>query len=364
MLFILLIVNILILFINIYFYIVNNNNIIKIKMFINLNIYSKSFSKISLYLNSKYLKKNIKTPEKNIKKNISLYYINFRFSNIFHYIIVNNIIKLLKEKYFVNINPNNPDYLIYNIFGCNHLNPKYKNAIKIALYTENQLPDFNTTDYCIGHPHIQYLDRYFKMPIYFINRLLKFKRYEFEQTRKKTYYNQIKKKRFCAALITNNFITDGFRIKFINELNKYKKIDMGGKYKNNVGPIKDKITFLSSYKFSIAMENTEGDGYISEKIIDSFIAGTIPIYYGDYMIDEYINPKAFILIRGEKDMRKKIEYIKQIDNNDILYKNFFKINVINNNYINNIIIKEFIEYFEHIISQNKNKAKRVDKLFS
>ena len=72
MLFILLIVNILILFINIYFYIVNNNNIIKIKMFINLNIYSKSFSKISLYLNSKYLKKNIKTPEKNIKKNISL----------------------------------------------------------------------------------------------------------------------------------------------------------------------------------------------------------------------------------------------------------------------------------------------------
>jgi hypothetical protein len=40
------------------------------------------------------------------------------------------------------------------------------------------------------------------------------------------------------------------------------------------------------------MENTEGQGYISEKIFDSFMAGKIPIYYGSYMIDAFINPKA------------------------------------------------------------------------
>ena len=28
------------------------------------------------------------------------------------------------------------------------------------------------------------------------------------------------------------------------------------------------------------------------------------------MIDEIYNPKAFILIKGKKDMKKKIEYIK------------------------------------------------------
>jgi hypothetical protein len=107
-------------------------------------------------------------------------------------------------------------------------------------------------------------------------------------------------------------------------LNKYKEIDMGGKYKNNIGVIKDKINFLSSYKFSIAMENTEGDGYISEKIIDSFIAGTIPIYYGGHMIDEYINPKSFIFIRGDKDINVKIEYIKLLDSDDILYRKVLK----------------------------------------
>ena len=68
------------------------------------------------------------------------------------------------------------------------------------------------------------------------------------------------------------------------------------------------------------MENSEGQGYISEKIFDSFITGTIPIYYGGYMIDEFINPKSFILIKNEKDILKKIEYIKQFDNDEKLYE--------------------------------------------
>ena len=130
-----------------------------------------------------------------------------------------------------------------------------------------------------------------------------------------------KKLKFCAALISNNFSTDGFRFKFINELNKYKKVDMGGKAYNNIGRIIDKNNereFFTEYKFSISMENSEGDGYISEKIVNSFNSGTIPIYYGDYLVDEYINPNSYILIKGEKDINEKLEYIKKIDNNDKL----------------------------------------------
>ena len=104
---------------------------------------------------------------------------------------------------------------------------------------------------------------------------------------------------------------------------------MGGKYKNNIGGfIKNKIQFLSSYKFSIAIENSEGDGYITEKIMDSFYSGTIPIYYGDYMVDEFINPKTYILVKGEKDIKEKIEYIKMIDNDDKKYKSLLKENVL------------------------------------
>ena len=174
----------------------------------------------------------------------------------------------------------------------------------------------------------------------------------------KVQNNQIRKK-FCAAVISNNFSTDGFRLKFINELSKYKKVDMGGKYENNIGgQINSKFEFFSSYKFSIAMENSEGDGYISEKIIDSFISGTIPIYYGDYMIDEYINPKSYILIRNEKDIKEKINYIKEIDNNDEIYKNLLKENVIIDENSANKIEKEEKEFLEHIFEQGKYKSIR------
>ena len=136
---------------------------------------------------------------------------------------------------------------------------------------------------------------------------------------------------------------------------------MGGKYKNNVGKVKNKIKFLSSYKFSIAMENTEGNGYLSEKIFQSFISGTIPIYYGDYMLDEYINTKSLILIRGKNDMLRKIEYIKKIDNINELYKKMLREDIfIVNNYYKEKYEKERIDFIYHIFDQDKNTAKRID----
>ena len=92
----------------------------------------------------------------------------------------------------------------------------------------------------------------------------------FDISRKKVLKNT-KRLKFCAAMISNNLTTDGFRLKFIDELNKYKKIDLGGKTFNNIGRfINNKIEFLNEYKFSIAIENSNGDGYITEKITHAF----------------------------------------------------------------------------------------------
>ena len=141
---------------------------------------------------------------------------------------------------------------------------------------------------------------------------------------------------------------------------------MGGGVLNNIGrKVKNKVEFLLDYKFSVSMENSEGDGYISEKIIDSFRAGTIPIYYGDYMVDEYINNKAFILIKGEKDLKNKIEYIKRIDNDDKLYQSILNENIFNEFYLS--IYKkaqeERIQFLRNIFIQQKQKAKRINDNF-
>ena len=195
----------------------------------------------------------------------------------------------LSEKFIFEIDSRNPDYLLYSTCGHNHLKPKYNKCIKISFFAENRIVDFEKADYCFGNHHIIYLDRYFRYPLFI--RLLKVIRSNNNKTLSEIRENSLlnhNKKKFCAAVISNYFFTDYFRLDFIKKLNLYKKVDMGGKFHNNVGgPTKNKIKFLSEYKFSIAMENTNGDGYISEKIIESFYSGSIPIYYGNYMLDEF-----------------------------------------------------------------------------
>ena len=118
-----------------------------------------------------------------------------------------------------------------------------------------------------------------------------------------------------------------FRNIFIEELSKYKTIDNAGKYNKNVNFIEkhntdkyqQKINFLKQYKFSIAIENSFNIGYVSEKILTCFLAGTIPIYYGDIILESFINPKTFIQIKPWDDIKEKIKLIKKIDNDDKLY---------------------------------------------
>jgi len=300
--------------------------------------------------------KDFITIKKINKKKIRFYGVNLFDKKVFK----RHIKILLKNKFTIKFDKNNPDYLFFNVFGNEELDNKYKNSIKIAYFTENTIPDFFQCDYSIGHAHINYLDRYFKFPFSFIWTLKKVNFDNLIEIRNNAIKNP--RKKFCAAVISDIFpeFNDFFRLEFIKKLNKYKIVDMGGRYNNTVGgPVQNKIKFLSNYKFSIAMENSKGDGYSTEKIIDSFFSGTIPIYYGDYMVDEYINPKSFILIMGEIDLEQKIEYIKKIDNNDELYRRIMKEEVFINKKIKEDIEKEQSNFLIHIFSQDKDKAKRI-----
>ena len=112
------------------------------------------------------------------------------------------------------------------------------------------------------------------------------------------------------------------------------------------------------------MENSDGDGYLSEKIVNSFLAGTIPIYYGDYLLDEFINPKTYILIKGENDIIKKIEYIKKIDKDDNLYKSILKEKpIIDKNFVDKIDENEIKSFLKNIFNQDKQKAFRRDNYY-
>ena len=57
---------------------------------------------------------------------------------------------------------------------------------------------------------------------------------------------------------------------------KFKEVE----YFGGCNFIENKITGLADYAFSIVIENCKKDFYFTEKIIDCFMTGTIPVYWG------------------------------------------------------------------------------------
>ena len=261
--------------------------------------------------------------------------------------------KILIEKYEV-IESDTPDYVIFSQFGGQNIGIENRiNCVKLFLTIENRDPNFDNTDYAIGIHYIENGDRYFRKPTE-----------TFELTEMQTVYNLIKKKnidiskkKFCAWVVSNG--GGSVRNHFFDELSKYKTVDSGGRFKNNIGKrVVDKRKFLSNYKFSICFENSKTPGYISEKLVDSFKAGTIPIYYGDDTVLELLNNRSYIHVKDEEDFNEKIELIKKIDNNDTLYNEIIREKIVIDDTRYEREVQKYKDFIYHIIDQDKEKAKR------
>lgn len=85
------------------------------------------------------------------------------------------------------------------------------------------------------------------------------------------------------------------------------------KLKNWRGPVDDKIGTLKGYKFCICYENTRNvKGYITEKIFDAFIAGSVPVYWGANNITDYIPKGAFIDRREFESDQAVYDFMKNM----------------------------------------------------
>ncbi len=60
-----------------------------------------------------------------------------------------------------------------------------------------------------------------------------------------------------------------------------------GVYGRGYNPVGSKLEALRDYRFSIVVENEKNNGWFTEKIIDCFMTGTIPIYWGCKSIDVF-----------------------------------------------------------------------------
>lgn len=102
---------------------------------------------------------------------------------------------------------------------------------------------------------------------------------------------------------------------------RHKIIDLFGKYIDGIFGtgykyIPQKLDGLKNYKYSIVVENVKRDYYFTEKIIDCFVTGTIPIYYGCPSIGDFFNVNGIITFDSTEDLYKILKNITKNDYND------------------------------------------------
>ncbi len=112
-----------------------------------------------------------------------------------------------------------------------------------------------------------------------------------------------KRESFLARLIKSDIDIDIYGRNWNIEDSRYK----------GYAPLKEDA--LLDYEFSIAIENSREDYYISEKITDCFINNCVPIYDGCNLVHEFYNPKSFEKINIEdEDVIGKIKNITKQSN--------------------------------------------------
>lgn len=228
-----------------------------------------------------------------------------------------------------------PDFVFYSNYASEHL--KYKNCVKIFVNGENCAPDFNECDYSISDVKMTYADRCFWIP------LAAQSKYD-EMINKKLDDESLLNREFCSFIYSQSSLGEGakLRTKFCEKLQKeYKFVACPGAVLHNVDAPElsarfdvanwhKKIEYLSRFKFNIAFENSDGPGYITEKLIDCYLAGVVPIYWGSCDDLSPFPKESMICAFDYPDLDTLIARVKEVDKNDELYLSILRANPLMN----------------------------------
>jgi hypothetical protein len=84
-------------------------------------------------------------------------------------------------------------------------------------------------------------------------------------------------------------------------------------YSSFRGSVDDKYKALEEYRFSLCFENEKNSpGYITEKLFDCLIAGTVPVYLGAPNIADYVPSECFIDMRDFRDFSELRQHLLQM----------------------------------------------------
>lgn len=142
-------------------------------------------------------------------------------------------------------------------------------------------------------------------------------------------------KKRAAVMLYSNCRTPSRREHYLTLLMKEYPIESFGPCLNNQNSpelfnrtreeFEFKLELSSRYLFSVAMENSvTARDYVSEKIFQALLVGSVPIYYGPLNIDDFVPQHSYIDVRRYENSTVLANYLHSVTNNETLYNSYLE----------------------------------------
>jgi hypothetical protein len=195
-----------------------------------------------------------------------------------------------------------PDYLTM-------YTENYDLSVYEKIYTCKFLVNVSKDKQVITPPFVHWHHAYNSRTNYFKNGIMSFS----NLVNHNTYKNKANKV-FILDSHIKNIIGHSSRIAFIDNI-KNINFDLYGsklwkshtRYKTMLNNFK--LITQEKYKYSLVIENQLDDIYWSEKITDSFLANSFPIYYGSNSIKEYFPDGSYYNFNILENSTSDIDYL-------------------------------------------------------
>lgn len=173
-----------------------------------------------------------------------------------------------------------------------------------------------------------------------------------------SHYDRAKRKKLCAMMCRFDYFGD--RAIFADMMEHTIPMTYPGRFRHNDDELHsdkyndNKFEYLRQFKFNLCPENSDSEGYVTEKIFDAISSGCIPIYWGSGNDPEpgMFNKDAIIFLTLDGDNTEALAKIKWLAENQEAYEEFVK---------QPYFTPEAPEMIWNMMQQLENKLKEISK---
>jgi hypothetical protein len=204
---------------------------------------------------------------------------------------------------------------------CNeveYIRPPHQNWDGISVFTDNYLLDSNLIKntnskwkiawlieppqiFSHSHSNIHLVedlyDYIFTYNEELLNRSAKYKKMYFGACWVTPENSKVHEKNKMVSIVASNkrfAVGHRFRHEIIDKLHNKHNFDLWGSGYNRFDDTpEERVKPFKDYRYNIVVENGRMDNYFTDKILDCFATGSIPIYCGDPKISEIFDERGF-----------------------------------------------------------------------